>query len=161
MSQQRILIVIESGKLLGASVTTDTGSPVPLDLSALGKLLPEINSSAVATLDSIEATHAEAIAAKDAELAATKAALEELTAYKDAMVKQVATVLASNDPAQYEALARAFLTPAQEKERSAELARAEALKAEAAEIEAKYRAEAVVDLPRPAPEESPEPTPDP
>jgi hypothetical protein len=48
----------------------------------------------------------------------------------------VANVLASGDPLQYEALAKDFLTPAEEKARLEKLARAEALRAEAAQLEA-------------------------
>jgi flagellar biosynthesis chaperone FliJ len=71
-----------------------------------------------------------------AELTTVRQQFAELSAYKDAMETQVSTVLQSGDPAQYEALARDFLTPAEEKARQEKIARVEALKAEAAALEA-------------------------
>jgi len=73
--------------------------------------------------------HTVAIAAKDAELTASKTALAELTAYKEAMIERVSGVLASKDPVQYEALANEFITPAQELERQAILAQIAELQA--------------------------------
>ena len=87
-------------------------------------------------INTLAAEHTAALAAKDAELAATKAAFAELSAYKDAMVAQVSTVLQSGDPLQYESLARDFLTPAEEKARQEKIAQLEALKAQAAALEA-------------------------
>jgi hypothetical protein len=87
-------------------------------------------------INTLAAEHTAALAAKDSELTATKAAFAELSAYKDAMVARVSAVLQSGEPAQYEALARDFLTPAQEKERQAKVAQLEALKAQAAALEA-------------------------
>ena len=92
---------------------------LPLELSELEALFPAFNASLL-----------ELVAAKDAELTASKTALAELTAYKDAMVERVSGVLASKDPVQYEALAKKFLTPAQELERAKKLEQYEALKAE-------------------------------
>jgi hypothetical protein len=81
-------------------------------------------------LAELAAEHAAAIAAKEAELAASQTALAELTAYKDAMEQRVSAVLQSKDPAQYEALAEEFLTPAQELEK-------QAIRAQIAELQAK------------------------
>ena len=97
-------------------------------VTTIGQLTDRINTLA--------AEHASALAAKDSELTTTKAAFAELSAYKDAMVSQVSTVLQSGDPLQYEALARDFLTPAEEKARQEKLAQLEALKAQAAALEA-------------------------
>lgn len=73
--------------------------------------------------------HAAALADKEAELAASQTALTELTAYKDAMVERVSGVLQSKDPAQYEALAKEFLTEPKERERQAILAQIAELQA--------------------------------
>lgn len=86
-------------------------------------------------LNTLAAEHAEVIKAKDAELASIRALYEEKAAYQAAMETKVSAVLQSGDPAQYEALATEFLTPAQEKERQAKIARIAELKAEAAELE--------------------------
>jgi hypothetical protein len=127
--QQRILIVLNEGAFQGASITNDVGDPQPLDLAALAALVPTINSAAIAQTDLLAADHAAAIAAKDAELTASQAALAELTAYKEEMIERVSSVLQSGDPAQYEALATEFLTPAQELERQAILAQIAELQA--------------------------------
>lgn len=84
----------------------------------------------------LTADHAAILKAKDIEITRLKTQYAELDAYKTAMETKVTEVLQSGDPAQYEALAIAFLTPAQEKERQEKLARIEALKAQAAELEA-------------------------
>ncbi|MCW1885515.1 hypothetical protein OKA04_12315 [Luteolibacter flavescens] len=54
--QQRILIVLsaEDGVFLGASETTDSGSPIPLDLAALAALLPALNAAAVTRVGELE-----------------------------------------------------------------------------------------------------------
>lgn len=70
-----------------------------------------------------------------AENAVLKQAVAALEAYKSTMEATVAQVLASGDPLQYEALAKEFLTPAEEKARLEKLARVEALRAEAAQLE--------------------------
>lgn len=90
---------------------------------------------AQARINTLAAEHAEAIKAKDTELASIRALYDEKAAYQAAMEAKVSAVLQSGDPAQYEALGRDFLTPAQEKERQAKIARIEALQAEAAELE--------------------------
>ena len=87
-------------------------------------------------LNTLSAEHAEAIAAKDAKIAALGAVIAKLESLKTTMETQVASVLKSGDPAQYEELARSFLTPAEEKARAEKLARAETLRAEAAKLEA-------------------------
>ena len=79
MSQQRILIVLESGAFQGANITSDTGSPVPLDLTALAALLPDINAAALLAADAGQAAVA-ALAAKDAEIETLTARIDELTA---------------------------------------------------------------------------------
>lgn len=91
---------------------------------------------ATARIASLAGEHAQAIAAKNVEIAALQQSVADLQTLKTTMETQVATVLQSGDPAQYEALARAFLTPAEEKARLEKLARAEALRAEAAQLEA-------------------------
>tara|TARA_R110000868_G_scaffold302692_2_gene563252 strand:+ start:1931 stop:2218 length:288 start_codon:yes stop_codon:yes gene_type:complete len=70
------------------------------------------------------------LAAKDAELVTTQAALTALEAFRDSMVAKVSTVLQSNDPEQFAALAVEFLTPEQDKVRAEKMAQLEALKAE-------------------------------
>jgi len=86
----------------------------------------------VAALADKDAAHS----ATKAELATVRAEFAELAAYKTAMEERVTAVLQSGDPAQYEALATEFLTPAQELARQAKVAQLEALKAEAAALEA-------------------------
>jgi hypothetical protein len=86
--------------------------------------------------DGLISEHAAAIAAKDAEIAQLTSDFAALNAYKTAMEERVSTVLQSNDPAQYVALATEFLTPAEEKAQQEKLARIAALKAEAAALEA-------------------------
>ena len=90
---------------------------------------------AQAVVTTLAAEHEAALSAKNAELAVAQTALNEKIAYQAAMEQRVTAVLQSGDPAQYEALARDFLTPAQEKERLAKLARIEALRAEAIALE--------------------------
>ena len=98
--------------------------------------LQKQRDAATVRIDTLVTEHAAAIAAKDAEISAAKQAFAELSAYKTAMEERVSAVLASGDPAEYEALAADFLTPAQEKARQAKLAELEALKAQAAALEA-------------------------
>lgn len=102
-------------------------------IAAQAAELEKQRDAATARIDTLAQEHATAIAAKDAELATIRAALEEKQAYQAMMEERVATVLQSGDPAQYEALAQEFLTPAQELARKAKLA-------ELAEIEAKAAA---------------------
>ena len=89
-----------------------------------------------ARLGTLSEEHAEVIAAKDAQHAALRTQYDELHAYKTTMESTVSAVLQSGDPAQYEALARDFLTPAQEKERLAKVAQLEELRAQTAALEA-------------------------
>ena len=91
---------------------------------------------AVERIGTLAAEHAEAIKAKDVEIATFKQQATEFATYKAAMEAKVAAALQSGDPAQYEALAHEFLTPAQELERQSKLARIELLKAETAALEA-------------------------
>ena len=65
-----------------------------------------------------------------------KTTLEQLEAFRVGMVAKVSAVLQSGDPEQFAALAVEFLTPEEEKARAEKLAKVEALKAEAAAIEA-------------------------
>ena len=76
------------------------------------------------------------IALRAEEIAAYKLEAEKFTAYKSAMEAKVGVVLQSGDPAQYEALAKEFLTPAQELARQARLARIAQVEAEAAALKA-------------------------
>jgi len=84
----------------------------------------------VAAFEIERSTHTEALAAKESELASAKAAYAEKAAYQEAMVQKVSAVLASKDPAQYEALAKEFLTPAEQLARAEKLAQIAALQAE-------------------------------
>jgi hypothetical protein len=63
MTQQRILIVIEDGAFKGASSTNESGRPIPLDLDALGIVLPGLNAAALAEIERIMAAHALELAA--------------------------------------------------------------------------------------------------
>ena len=87
-------------------------------------------------VSTMAAEHAETISVKDAQADALRQAFTELDAYKTEMISQVTAVLQSGDPAQYEALATAFLTPKQELERQEKLARIAEIEAEKAELEA-------------------------
>jgi len=75
-------------------------------------------------LEILKANHA-------AEIAAYKTEAAKFLAYKSEMETRVAAVLQSGDPAQYEDLAKEFLTPAEELARQARLARIAQLEAEA------------------------------
>lgn len=105
-------------------------------IAAQAAELENQRNSATARIDSLAAEHAEAIAAKDVKIATLKTQYDTLFTYKTEMESKVSAVLQSGDPAQYETLAADFLTPAQEKERLAKIARIKELKAEAAELEA-------------------------
>lgn len=104
-------------------------------IAAQAAELEKQRDAATARIDTLAQEHAAAIAAKDAELATIRATLEEKLAYQAMMEQKVATALQSGDPAQYEALAAEFLTPAQELARQKKLAELEALKAQAAALE--------------------------
>jgi hypothetical protein len=86
-------------------------------------------------INTLAAEHAQAIASKDAEIVALQQAVATLETLKTTMETRVSTVLQSGDPLQYEALAKDFLTPVEEKERLEKLARLEALRAEVAALE--------------------------
>lgn len=106
--------------------------------NTLDQLTVRIDSLAAehtAILAAKEAEYRSALEAKDLELNTIKAAFEEKVAYQAAMEQRVAAVIQSGNPAEYEALARDFLTPAEAKARAEKLARIEALKAEAAALE--------------------------
>jgi hypothetical protein len=61
--QQRILIVIEDGSLKGMSITTDTGSPAPLDMDGLAELIPAINAASLVEIERLKTEHADALSA--------------------------------------------------------------------------------------------------
>jgi hypothetical protein len=56
--QKRILIVIEDGTFKGASITTDTGVPTPIDQADLAAVLPDLNAAALAEIERLHASHA-------------------------------------------------------------------------------------------------------
>jgi hypothetical protein len=85
-------------------------------------------------LETLKANHS-------AEIAGYKAEADKFSAYKSAMEAKVGAVLQSGDPAQYEALAKEFLTPAEELARQAILARIDQLEAEAAALKAEIPVE--------------------
>jgi hypothetical protein len=76
------------------------------------------------------------VASLASELATLTTEHTALEAYKSTMESRVTSVLSSGDPAQYEALATEFLTPAEEKARLAKVAQLAALQAQAAALEA-------------------------
>lgn len=92
MSQQIYTIVITDGAFQGASQHTDRGEAVPLDLSALGKILPKINAAAIATNASIAA-------AKDAEIAALNDYIARVAAAKAAIVEAIKNPEVDTEPA--------------------------------------------------------------
>ena len=112
-------------------IATHTQSQLEQSIARITTLATE-HAEAIAAKD---ASHAATIAAKDSEIATLTQQYGELATYKTQMEATVSAVLKSGDPLQYEALAKDFLTPAQEKERLATLARIEELKAEAAALE--------------------------
>jgi hypothetical protein len=61
--QNRILIVIEDGTLKGASITTDSGSPVPLSEADLALVMPDVTVAALAEIERLKTEHAVALAA--------------------------------------------------------------------------------------------------
>lgn len=125
-----ILIRGNDGQLSGCHVIDEPGGmPRAITTADLAAIAPEINAAAIAQTETLVADHAAALADKEAELFTAQNALAELIEYKDAMVSRVSAVLQSGDPAQYEALAQEFLTPAQELERQAILAQIAELQA--------------------------------
>lgn len=91
------------------------------------------------TTEELTARFEQAVAeteAKAAQLADLQARYDALETLKTTMEQRVSAVLQSDDPLQYEALAREFLTPAEEKARLEKLARISDLRAEATALEA-------------------------
>lgn len=70
MIQRHILIVLNGDAFQGASITSDRGDPLPLDLATLADVAPSINAAAIAKISELEATHATSSAEKDALLEA-------------------------------------------------------------------------------------------
>jgi hypothetical protein len=57
--QQRLLIVIEDGAFKGAALTTDSGSPLPLDtLAELGAVILPFNDATLVEIERLTKTHA-------------------------------------------------------------------------------------------------------
>jgi hypothetical protein len=73
--QQRILIVLEDGTLKGMSVTTDAGSPAPLDMDGLDELIPSINAASLAEIERLKTEHAAALAAAQGQPAPSSSTL--------------------------------------------------------------------------------------
>jgi protein-disulfide isomerase-like protein with CxxC motif len=123
------------GSPVGALVNAfqESGNPAAVQI-ALETYCDGLISGHAEAVDTMTTDHAAAIAAKDAEIAQLTSDFAALNAYKTAMEERVSTVLQSNDPAQYVALAEDFLTPAQEKARAEKLAHVQALEAEAAAL---------------------------
>jgi len=115
-----ILIRCNDGVYSGSHVI-DT--PIGAARSIAESDLPELFSG-------LNASIAAQVSAKDAEIATLTASLTALESFRDEMVQRVSAVLQSGDPAQFEALAIEFLTPAEEKIRAEKLAQLAALKAE-------------------------------
>ena len=151
MTTERIIICFNpDGTFRGASSTDFGGQPVEvaadqlpnigIDVASLARVTElELQVAGIEEKDTQIATLTEQISdyeSTKAELATARAEFAELAAYKAAMEERVTAVLQSGDPAQYEALATEFLTPAQELARQAKVAQLEALKAEAAALEA-------------------------
>lgn len=85
---ERIIITFDKeGKFRGASVTGFNDQPLPIDAEALGKLAPEINAAVINRTIIMKAEHKDAIAAKDAEMAA---AMAEKQAEIDSRVATIA-----------------------------------------------------------------------
>jgi hypothetical protein len=150
--QTRILIVLEDGKFKAASLTDDTGTPMPIDLEALADALPMFNAATVLELQTIQSDHAqelskrlEVISAKDAEIAALateKARIEQgfarvSEAVQNPDIDTVATALIVQQ------IAEELATPEKER-RKAEL-RKQIVELEAAytAVDAKAEAEVV------------------
>lgn len=60
--QTRYLIVLEDGSFQGASVTNDTGLPVPLTIDQLAAVCPTINAAAIVAVEQRDVAHAAEIA---------------------------------------------------------------------------------------------------
>lgn len=115
MAQIRYTIVIEDGKLAGASQHTGNLDAVPLSLAELVAIVPSINAAA------LEAK---------VELETKNAALEAL---RSTMTEKVSAALASGDPDQFVAVALEFFDPVAAKK--AELAaKRDAIEAELAAL---------------------------
>lgn len=102
--QNRILIVLENGAFKGASISTDTGAPAPLDEAALAALFPDLNAAALGEIERLGIDHA----AEIAELRADhEASIESL---KEEHARQIAsmTPVAPESPAVLQALGSAY-----------------------------------------------------
>jgi hypothetical protein len=80
--QNRILIVLDDGAYKGASITTDTGAPAPLDEATLAVVLPDLNAAALAEIDRLKTAHAVEIETLRAAHAAAPAGVHPKTISK-------------------------------------------------------------------------------
>jgi len=88
--QQRILIVLEDSSLKGMSITTDTGSPAPLDMDGLAELIPAINAASLVEIERLKTEHAAALAAAQGQPAPSESAiLSELDTAFEALPAEV------------------------------------------------------------------------
>jgi hypothetical protein len=88
--QQRLLIVLEGGSLKGMSITTDTGSPAPLDMEGLAELIPAINAASLAEIERLKTEHAAALAAVQGQAApSVPSLLTELDAIFESLPAEV------------------------------------------------------------------------
>lgn len=118
MEQIRYTIVIEDGKLAGASQHNGNLDAVPLSLAELVAVVPSINAAAITAREELEAVNA----AKDARITAAETAAQELLE------------VAKNPTVDLNELAPAIIAKAMQSEaekiREEKLAQLEALKAE-------------------------------
>jgi len=113
-----------------------------MTLSEINEHLKSQLEQAADRIGTIAEEHASALKTKDKEIsiknneiADLQTKVKALEDYKAAMEQQVGAVLASGDPKQYEALAKDFLTPAEEKARLEKQAAIDKLKAQLAAME--------------------------
>lgn len=133
MNQTRILIVLESGAFKGASVTDESGTPLPVDAVALAEILPAVNAAALAESDTIRTTHAAEISTLRADAPEEAVDLVEATLEKS---KESGVKLADLKLFVVAAAEEKSLSGAQREARGLRKQAAEAI-AKADEIEAK------------------------
>ena len=111
----------------------------PEQTAAVNSLLVEQRDAINAMRDEAMADIVKQHADESAKLAEAQAAVTELLTLKSEFVARVQTALQTGDVSEFVAIATDLVTPEEEKAKQADLQRAAELKAQAAEIESKYK----------------------
>ena len=118
MTERITITFTKDGSFRGASAQDFEGNLIPLDAEALVNFAPGVQLAA--------------------QLSEAQAMLVTMQTMKDDFVARVQTALETGDVSQFVAIATDLVTPEQEKQKQADLALADELKAQAAALEAKY-----------------------